>query len=319
VNGVDWIFDPTCFIDDDGQAYLYFGGGPSNTGDNARVIRLNEDMVSLADSSATTIVAPDFFEASFMHKYGGKYYFSYSTSFDNHAAYIDYMTSDNPMTGFQYVGTLLPSPAENNGDNNHHSVVHYAGSWYIFYHNRVLANRDGFSNYQRSITLDHLAYDAQGNIVQVPIERGRVAQLKAVPALSRWEAESMADQRGIETEFAEQGGMRVGVNVTAIHAQDWIGYSQFDFGAGATGFVARVASNASGESSIQVRIDGCDDFTDEPGQVIGTCSVQSTGGWQAWTDVECSVMPTTGVHDVCLQFTGSGSGPLLNLDYFRFE
>jgi beta-xylosidase len=51
---VDWVFDPRCFVDDDGQAYLYFGGGMPDTGDNARVIRLGEDMVSLADESATT-------------------------------------------------------------------------------------------------------------------------------------------------------------------------------------------------------------------------------------------------------------------------
>ena len=71
VGDVDWIFDPACLVDDDGQAYLYFGGGMPGSGDNARVIRLGEDMVSLADDSATTISAPDFFEAAFVHKRDG--------------------------------------------------------------------------------------------------------------------------------------------------------------------------------------------------------------------------------------------------------
>ncbi|HET9954863.1 MAG TPA: family 43 glycosylhydrolase, partial [Polyangiaceae bacterium] len=64
---VPWLFDPACFVDDDGQAYLYFGGGDDG-GQNARVVRLNDDMISIKDSSATKIPTTAFFEASFMHK-----------------------------------------------------------------------------------------------------------------------------------------------------------------------------------------------------------------------------------------------------------
>ena len=319
VSDVDWLFDPSVFIDHDGQAYLYFGGGPAGTGDNARVIRLNPDMVSLADAAATTIPAPDFFEASFMHEREGKYFFSYSTSSSNHAAFIDYMVSDNPMTGFQYVGTLLPNPANNNNDNNHASIVEYADSWYIFYHNRVLANRDGFSGFQRSITLDHLTFDANGNMNPVSMTKGPVAQLESLDAFGRLEAESMADQRGVEVEFARDGASPVGVNVTELQDQDWIGYSQVDFGAGASTFRARVASDAAGAGAIEVRQDGCDTFTASPGTPIGTCSVIDSGGRQVWTDVECPVTAAPGVHDLCLRFVGPPATPLFNLDYFQFE
>ncbi|WP_437613156.1 glycoside hydrolase family 43 protein [Sorangium sp. So ce834] len=319
VGDVDWLFDPTCFIDDDGQAYLYFGGGPTGTGDNARVMRLGRDMISLADASATTIRAPAFFEASFMHKRDGKYYFSYSTDFTGHAAYIDYMMSDNPMTGFTYAGTILPSPADNNGDNNHHSIVEYQGNWYIFFHNRVLAKRDGFSNYQRSITVDNLTYDAQGKIVQVSATKGRVAQLKSVNARARMEAETMAAQRGIEVDVVEEGGARAGVAVAWINDKDWIGYSQLDFGRGAESFRARVASGSTAGGSIEVLLGGCEGFTDTPGERIGVCAVSPTGGWQAWKDVECAAQVPPGVHDICLRFTGSGSDPLFNLDYFQFQ
>jgi arabinoxylan arabinofuranohydrolase len=319
VEDVEWIFDPTCFVDDDGQAYLYFGGGPRDTGDNARVIRLNDDMVSLADATATTISAPDFFEASFLHKREGRYYFSYSTTFANHSAYIDYMVSDDPMTGFEYAGTILQNPAGNNYSNNHHSIVQYEGSWYIFYHNRVLSNRDGYSEYQRSITVDHLTHDADGGIAEVPVTMGEVAQLRELDAFSRMEAETLADQRGIEVEFAEDGGERVGVTVTDIHDQDWIGYSQVDFAAGATSFHARAASDSATGGTIHVYVDGCDLFTNLPGQLVGTCSVDPTGGWQQWSDIECAVEAITGVHDLYLRFEGTPSEPLLNLDYFQFE
>jgi len=66
-------------------------------------------------------------------------------------------------------------------------------------------------------------------------------------------------------------------------------------------------------------VDGCDRFSNRPGVLIGTCAVDDTGGWQSWTDVECSIEPTDGVHDVYLRFVGTGSAQLLNLDYFQFE
>lgn len=311
---VDWLFDPACFVDEDGQGYLYFGGGPENTGDNARVIRLGADMISLADASATTIVAPAFFEAAFMHKRGGTYYFSYSTNFVGHSAYLDYMTSDDPMGGFQYRGTILTNGAINNNNNNHGSIVELAGRSYLFYHTRKLEQDGGGNNsFQRSVSVQELTYDENGSIAQLAMTPAptTVDQLKCLDGLTTIEAETIAAQRGIEVE----GNGAVGVSVTAIDDGDWIGYSQVDFGAGVVTFNARVAAAAAG-GAIEVRIDGCDDFTSEPGSVIGTCEVPSTGGAQTWLELSCPVTETSGAHDLCLRFTGSST---FNLDSFRFE
>jgi arabinoxylan arabinofuranohydrolase len=316
---VEWVFDPMCFIDDDNEVYLYFGGGMPGTGDNARVIRLNSDMTSLKDASATTIVAPDYFEAPFMHKRNGKYYFSYSTTFENHSAEIDYMMSDNPISGFVYQGTILENPPHNNNDNNHHSIAEFNGLWYIFYHNRIISNRDGFTNYQRSVTMDYLTYNVDDTIIQVTPTDGTVTQVKNLDAFATIEAEMMADQRRIEVEFAYESATLVGVNVTDIHDKEWIGYSQVDFGAGATLFHARVASDFADGGEIEICIDGCDLFTNIPGTLIGTCVVNTTGGWQAWTDVSCAIAETVGVHDVYLRFKGTESEELFNLNYFYFE
>ncbi|MFW6365057.1 MAG: family 43 glycosylhydrolase, partial [Spirochaetota bacterium] len=195
VEDVDWVFDPMCFIDDDGQAYLYFGGGMPSDKDNCRVIRLNDDMISLKDASATKIVAPNFFEAAFMNKRDGVYYLSYSTTFDTTSGEIDYMTSDDPMTGFEHKGTVLPNPPYNNGNNNHHSILEFGDNWYVFYHNRRIANREGYSVYQRSVTVDYLYFDENGDIITVEPTTGNVKQLKDVDAFSLIEAEMMADQR----------------------------------------------------------------------------------------------------------------------------
>jgi len=105
-----WVFDPAAFVDDDGEAYLYFGG---NGDTMARGIRLNSDMIS-AQFPAVTLKAskdgaeatgmPSFFEASFMHKHNGKYYFSYSANFPDRGASIDYAIGDSPLGPFEWKG-----------------------------------------------------------------------------------------------------------------------------------------------------------------------------------------------------------------------
>ena len=103
-----WLFDPMAFIDDDGQAYLYFGG---NGDDNVRVIKLNKDMISV-DGPAIKLSALYFFEAAWMHKYNNKYYFSYSTQ-PRAQMRIDYMISDHPTSGFTYGGVVSMQPPDN--------------------------------------------------------------------------------------------------------------------------------------------------------------------------------------------------------------
>jgi len=85
---------------------MYFGGNGQN---NIRVIKLGNDMISTV-GSAMTMSAPRFFEAAYMHKYNGKYYFSYASDFSQGASKIEYMMSDKPTTGFQYKGVILPQP-----------------------------------------------------------------------------------------------------------------------------------------------------------------------------------------------------------------
>lgn len=315
VGDVDWLFDPACFVDEDGQGYLYFGGGPPDTGDNGRVMRLGDDMITLKDASATTIVIPQFFEAAFMHRRGDMYYLSYSTNFEGHAAYLDYMTSDNPMTGFTYRGTILTNGNINMGNNNHGSIVEFQGKTYLFYHNRKLeldTNPGSDNEYQRSIAVQEITYD--GDLIQqmdMSTADTTVAQIKCLDGFSEVEAERMAAQKGIEVE----GDGDIGVHVVDLDPGDWIGYSQVDFWDGATKLVVKVAS-AAGGGEIDVRIDGCGDFTDQAGTSIGTCEVPATGGDTTFVDLECTLTQTSGGHDLCLQFAGNTD---FRLDSFHLE
>ncbi|MCL6591554.1 MAG: carbohydrate-binding protein [Firmicutes bacterium] len=125
-------------------------------------------------------------------------------------------------------------------------------------------------------------------------------------AFSRIEAESFNSQSGIQTESCGEGGENIGY----IENGDYAVYNNIDFGGGATGFEARVASNTSG-GNIEIRLDSLS------GTLVGTCSVAGTGGWQTWVTRTCSVSGASGTHNLYLRFTG-GSGYLFNLNWFQF-
>jgi arabinoxylan arabinofuranohydrolase len=301
---VTYVFDPSAFVDDDGQAYLYLGGGGPG---NARVIKLGNDMISTV-GSAVTINAPIFFEASWMHKYNGKYYYSYSSDFSAGSATIDYMMSDNPMTGFVAKGTVLPNPPDNSGNNNHHSIFTFKGNWYIAYHNRKVAiNRGVPTTYQRSVCIDRLNYNADGTMQKVTITTAGPAKIKNLNPYVQTEAETINLENLIETEKCNEGGR----DVCNIENGDYIRVKSVDFGTGAKSFEARVASNTSG-GNIELRLDS------STGTLIGTCAVTGTSGWQTWVTKSCNVSSVTGVHDLYLKFTG-GSGYLFNFNSWKFN
>jgi len=165
--------DPAVFKDDDGSYYMYFGGlwGGQlqrwRTGEfNAKqpdsptaflpkddepallplVAKMSGDLLAFAeqpkpieiiDENGDLLLAGDtdrrFFEAAWLHKYKGKYYFSYSTG-DTH--FICYAIGDNPYGPFKYAGRIL-NPVV--GWTSHHSICEVAGKWYLFYHDSSLS------------------------------------------------------------------------------------------------------------------------------------------------------------------------------------
>ncbi|EXJ75425.1 xylan 1,4-beta-xylosidase [Cladophialophora psammophila CBS 110553] len=195
-----YSIDPACFVDDDGQAYLYFGGiwggqlqcwSSSGEGEGdkfdasmsgpqepkgydvpallPRAAKLSSDMRSFAsavtpleirDEKTGALLAADdhdrrFFEAAWMHRYRGKYYFSYSTG-DTH--YLVYAVGDSPLGPFTYAGRILEPVL---GWTTHHSIVEFRGKWYLFYHDCELSKG---INHLRSVKMREIVYDDQGRI-----------------------------------------------------------------------------------------------------------------------------------------------------------
>lgn len=180
--------DPCVFADPNGQYYLYFGGiwggqlqrwatgsyqpdGRLRTaGEPAllpKIARLAPDMKHLAeapkdvqvvDGQGKPLLEKDnsrrFFEGAWVHKYRGRYYFSYSTG-DTH--FIAYGMSDSPYGPFTYQGVVL-NPVR--GWTNHHSIVEFNGKWYLFYHDVQLSGK----THLRNIKITELHYNPDGTI-----------------------------------------------------------------------------------------------------------------------------------------------------------
>ena len=134
----------------------------------ARVVKLAKDMLQFAedpkpvvilDEDGTPIKVEDnerrFFEASWMHKYKGKYYFSYSTG-DTHK--LCYAIGDNPYGPFTYKGVIL-TPVF--GWTTHHCIVEFKGKWYLFHHD---SGPSGGINRLRSLKVCELKYNEDGTI-----------------------------------------------------------------------------------------------------------------------------------------------------------
>jgi GH43 family beta-xylosidase len=186
-----YSIDPCVFQDTDGSFYMYFGGiwgGQLQRWDNntyhadaklktkneeaflPRVAKLGADMKSFTEAPRTVKITDAngkvfleanndkrFFEAAWMHKYNGKYYFSYSTG-DSHN--ICYAVGDNPYGPFVYKGVVL-KPVE--GWTNHHSIVEIKGKWYLFYHDVQLSGK----THLRNVKVTELKYNADGSIVTI--------------------------------------------------------------------------------------------------------------------------------------------------------
>ncbi|MGN1262785.1 MAG: alpha-N-arabinofuranosidase, partial [Prevotella sp.] len=133
----------------------------------SRVVRMTDDMMQFAEEPRPVIIVDDngkplsadnphrFFEASWMHKYNGKYYFSYSTG-DSHL--LCYATGDNPYGPFTFGGVILEPVV---GWTTHHSICEYKGRWYLFHHDSVPS---GGKTWLRSLKVAEIEYDENGNI-----------------------------------------------------------------------------------------------------------------------------------------------------------
>jgi beta-xylosidase len=164
-NGFEAI-DAMVFEDpQSGKVYLYCGG---SAGAKLRVFELHADLISIAREFP--VATPEkFTEGSFMHVRDGLYYFSYSHGRWNDATYsVHYSTAPSPTGPWTYKGCILQSNDEHWGPG-HHAIVRNpaSGEWFIVYHRWNGAGTTGKMPRGRSVCIDRLQYDKQGNILPI--------------------------------------------------------------------------------------------------------------------------------------------------------
>ena len=319
---VEWCFDPAVLVDDDGSAYIYFGGGiPNNSsvGDaynphTARVAKLGDDMISI-DGAAVEIDAPAMFEDSGIFKYKGKYYYNYCTNFSNHnrAGYpgngnIAYMVSDSPMGPFKYAGEIFDNPATwfGVGGNNHHATFVFRDKSYFIYHAQTVAKELGTAKGYRSTHIDSMSFDEDGNILPIKGTYEGISQLETLDPYKTIEAETIAWNKGIKV--ADINDSNANRELTSLDDGDWTSVAGADFGEeGTDKFTARVKSEKGG--SIEVRLDS------PQGSLIGTLEVPA--GTNEYTDLSTEITKITGKRNVFFVFHGEGED-LMNVDAYIF-
>ena len=186
-----YSMDPAVFIDADGSAYLYFGGiwggqlqrwasgkyDPNGSDTDllqddkpalsGKVAKLNPDMRTLAEAPRDAVILDEkgkpvlggdherrFFEASWMFKKDGKYYYTYSTG-DTH--FLNYAIGTSPYGPFTYTGHIL-KPVQ--GWTTHHSVIEQGGKWWLFYADTQLSGK----NHLRNVKVTELTFNPDGTI-----------------------------------------------------------------------------------------------------------------------------------------------------------
>lgn len=151
---IDWDdIDPSVIIDDDGQAYLFWGNSVCH------YAKLKENMIEL-DEPINTISLPNYTEAPWIHKHKGWYYLSYAYEFPEKIAYAMSKSINGP---WQYKGIL--NELAGNCNTNHQSIIDFKGRSYFIYHNG--ATKPDGGSFRRSVCIDKLFYNKDGSIKRI--------------------------------------------------------------------------------------------------------------------------------------------------------
>lgn len=305
--------DPTVFIDDNGQAYLFWGNPV------CYYVKLNEDMITIegdiqqipntieAFGKRTGAENPErpttYEEGPWLYKRNNLYYLFFAAG--PISEHIGYSTSKSITGPWKYQGIVMPT--QGGAFTNHPGVIDFKGKTYFFYHNGALPGGGGFT---RSVCVEELKFNKDGTIVQMQMTEGIKKSLTPLNPYSKTEAETIAWSEGVK---AMQNNV-VGNFVTAKHNNSYIKVKEVDFRKeGASKFSARVGTTHNGNIAMEVRLGSKD------GDLLGTINVPLTGGNDRWSLQTIDVKKVTGVHDLYFVFKGKAQTDIMYFDYWKFS
>ena len=304
IKGISGI-DPNVFVDDDGQAYYFWGQF------SAKGAKMNPDMKTLDMSTMKDGIVTEkdhyFHEGSFVFKRGKYYYFTYaSVARKNQATGIAYAMSTNPLGPYEYKGLII----DNSGCdpyvwNNHGSVVEFQGKWYVLYHRSTHGTQ-----FMRKACIEPLKFAKDGSIIEAEMtSQGAAGPLKASEPTDGARACLM---KGNARICLMEGRTNREV-LSGIRGGDWAAFKYLDFGAKEPRKATfRVRSKAACKIGV-----GYDQYF--RGSRF-SLDVPDTGN--EWREITTDIpqdASASGVHAVFLFFSGDADKDLMELDWMKFE
>lgn len=292
--------DPTVFIDDDGQAYMYWGNP------DVYYVKLNEDMISTSGEIVKLPKQQHYQEGPWCYKRNGRYYMAFASTCCPEG--IGYAMSDSPTGPWTTMGYIMEPTHRSRG--NHPGIIDFKGKSYVFGLNYDLLRIDTPQHHERrSVSVAEMKYNEDGTIQTVPYWKDTVLeQVGTFDPYQKVEAETMAWGYGLKTAVSKKHG----IYLTNINDGETLTLRGVDFGKkGAKKFTTELAS-AEGGCSIEIRLDSAE------GPVVGKLDVPATGGPKEFRELSCTVKDAKGVHDLVFVFRGKSETNLMNWNRWEF-
>jgi arabinoxylan arabinofuranohydrolase len=320
INGSWSNIDPTVWIDDDGQAYMYWGNG------SLFYVKLNKDMISYSGEIVTIpstvetlggnrenrklgIENKDMFvEGPWFYKRSSKYYMMFA-GMGKGGETLSYSMSDGPTGPWKYQGKIMEDQ-KTNSFTNHGGIVDYKGNSYVFYHTGLLP---GGGSYGRAACVEQFNYNPDGTIPSVSISKEGPKPIGEINPYKRVEAETMAWSQ----KCSISQNKKVGVYLSSARSKGYTKVREVNFkNQSPKSFSASLAAGIDG-GVLEVRLDSVS------GLLISSIQLPRTGGWEIFKTFTSEIKQVvTGKHDVYFCFNGPNitlGRELFNFDWWKFQ
>jgi hypothetical protein len=287
--------DPGVLIDDDGSAYLFWGG--------ISMARLKDNMVELDSppQRVQNLPRPGLIEGPFPFKRNGIYYLTYP-HVQNKTERIEYSIAESPLGPYEWKGVIMDETPSGCW-TNHLSIVEYKGQWYLFYHDKDLSPE---FDKNRAIKADYLFFNEDGTIEKViPTHRGvGIVNAKSKVQIDRYSAIS---EEGASVSFLDDANRQEGWKIALGAKNAWVRFNKVDFGKGELKSV-NVRSVSPTGGLVEVRFDRAD------GPVLAKVEIGEGADWSV-VNSRLANAPS-GVHDLIVTLTDESN---VEIDWISFE
>lgn len=292
--------DPTVFIDEDGQAYMYWGNP------NCYYVKLNEDMISYSGDIVKLKETPEHYqEGPWFYKRNGHYYLAFASTCCPEG--IGYAMSDSPTGPWKTKGYIMRPTERTRG--NHPGIMDYKGKSYVFGLNYDLLKLETNTHYERrSVSVAEMHYNEDGTIQKVPYWADtKLEQIGTFNPFRKVEAETMAWGYGLKTAPNADKSL----SVVDVNNGEYICVRGVNFGKNKARRFEVSALPLEG-GNLKIRLDAPD------GKIVGNVNIPQGNETSKYELYSCEVNAVSGIHDLYLSFEGENNKDLFELDYWKF-